>query len=279
MLVVAAVLLAALLHASWNATAHALPDREVTFFLINVAVALVPLPVLPFVGVPAAGAWPFLLGSVLVHLAYNLLLLRSYQLGDFGQTYPLARGTAPLVVALVGVTLVGQRLTLPEVAGVLAISGGLLVLVVGAGGVRAGRPAVLAAVATGLSIATYTVLDGVGVRRAGPEQVDIAAYIAWLFVLQGPLIAGVIAFRRPSILRDSRPLLVLGLLSGVVSLAAYGLVLFAQTSGATAAVAALRESSIVFGALMGTLFLGEQFGRSRVVAAVVVTLGIVLVSL
>jgi drug/metabolite transporter (DMT)-like permease len=250
------------------------PDREVGFFLLNVAVAVVPLPFLPWLGLPAARAWPFLLGSVLVHLVYNLFLLRSYQLGDFGQTYPLARGTAPLVVALVSVTVVGQRLGLGEVAGILAISAGLAVLVLGQGSFRAGRPAVLAAVTTGLAIATYTVLDGLGVRRSEAT----AAYIAWLFVLQGPLIAAVIASRRRGMLRDSRSLLFPGLLSGVVSIVAYGLVIWAQSRGRLAPVAALRECSIVFGALIGAVFFHERLGPLRVVGSVIVFTGVVLLA-
>jgi drug/metabolite transporter (DMT)-like permease len=234
----------------------------------------VPLPFLPWVGLPSTAAWPFLLGSVLVHLAYNLLLLRSYQLGDFGQTYPLARGTAPLVVALVSVTVVGQRLDLLEVLGIVAISAGLVVLVVGRGRFRAGRPAVIAALMTGLAIATYTVLDGVGVRRAD----GTAAYIAWLFALQGPVIAAAIGLRRPGILRACRPLLVPGLLSGVVSLAAYGLVIWAQNRGQLAAVAALRECSIVFGALIGAVLFHERLGPLRVVGSVIVLTGVLVLA-
>ncbi|MDX6302774.1 MAG: hypothetical protein QOF53_3988 [Nocardioidaceae bacterium] len=252
-----------------------MPDREAGFFLLNVAVAVVPLPFLPWVGLPGAAAWPLLLGSVLVHLVYNLFLLRSYQLGDFGQTYPLARGTAPLLVALVGVTLVGQRLGVREVAGIVAISAGLAVLVVGRGSFRAGRPAVLAALATGMAIATYTVLDGVGVRRSDAT----GAYIAWLFVLQGPLIAAVIAGRRGSVLRGSRALLFPGLLSGVVSVAAYGLVIWAQSRGRLAPVAALRECSIVFGALIGAVFFHERLGPVRVLGSVIVFAGVVLLAL
>jgi drug/metabolite transporter (DMT)-like permease len=272
--VVAAVLLAALLHAGWNAVAHAVPDRRVGFFLINVAVGVVPLPLLPFLEVPAADAWPFLVGSVGVHLAYNLLLLRSYQLGDFGQTYPLARGTAPLLVALVSVTVVGDRLDAHSLAGILAISAGLATLVLGGGGLRAGRPAVQAAMLTGLAIATYTVLDGVGVRRADAT----AGYIAWLFALQGPVIAAAVAWRRPGIWRAARPQLVPGLLAGVTSLAAYGLVIWAQTRGQLATVAALRECSIVFGALIGAVAFHERLGRIRVVGAVIVLTGVALLA-
>ena len=274
MLVVPAVLAAALLHASWNAVAHATPDRQVGFFLLNVAVAAVSLPFLPLVGLPAAAAWPFLLGSVTVHLCYNLLLLRSYQLGDFGQTYPLARGTAPLVVALVAATVVGQPLDARDLAGVLTVSAGLVVLVLGRGSFSASRPAVVAALATGLAIATYTVLDGVGVRRAD----GVAAYIAWLFALQGPLIAGVIGARRRHLVGACRPLLVPGLTSGVVSVLAYGLVVWAQSRGRLATVASLREVSIVFGAVIGTVFFHERFGAVRVAGAVTVFTGVLLLA-
>jgi drug/metabolite transporter (DMT)-like permease len=238
-------------------------------------VALVCVPVLPLAGLPARAAWPFLLGSVVLHLAYNLLLLRSYQLGDFGQTYPLARGTAPLVVAVVAVTVVGQPLVLREAAGIVTICAGLVVLVLGRGSLRAGRPAVVAAVVTGVAIATYTVLDGVGVRRAD----GTLAYIVWLFALQGPLIAAVVGVRRPGILRASRDLLVPGLLSGVVSLVAYGLVIWAQSRGQLAAVAALRECSIVFGALIGAVVFHERLGALRVLGALVVLAGVVALAL
>lgn len=275
MLVVPVVLAAALLHAVWNAVAHAIPDRRAGFFLLNVAVAAVALPLLPVVGVPAAAAWPFLVGSVVLHAAYNLLLLRSYQLGDFGQTYPLARGTAPLVVAVVGVTVVGQPLGLREACGVLAISGGLLVLVLGGGGsLRAGRPAVVAALLTGLSIATYTVLDGVGVRHAA----GTLAYIVCLFALQGPVIAALVAYRRRGLLQAARPLLVPGLASGVVAMLAYGLVIWAQSRGRLATVASLREVSIVFGALIGAVVFHERLGPVRVLGAVIVLTGVVLLA-
>ena len=274
MLVVPVVLAAALLHAIWNAIAHAISDRQIGFFLLNVAVGAVAVCFLPFVGVPAAAAWPYLLGSVAVHVVYNLLLLKSYQLGDFGQTYPLARGTAPLLVALASVTIVGQSLDLREAAGVVTISVGLVILVLGNGSVHAGRAAIVAAMSTGVAIATYTVLDGVGVRHAD----NTPAYIVWLFALQGPLIAVIVAGRRRGIWRDSRPLLLPGLTSGVVSLVAYGLVIWAQSVGQLATVASLREVGIVFGALIGAIFFHERLGTVRVIGAVVVFAGVVLLA-
>jgi drug/metabolite transporter (DMT)-like permease len=273
-LVVPVVLLAALLHAVWNAVAHAISDRQIGFFLLNVAAGTIALCFLPFVAVPAAAAWPYLLGSVLVHVAYNLLLLKSYELGDFGQTYPLARGTAPLLVALASVTVVGQSLDLREAAGVLTVSAGLVVLVLGRGSLHADRKAVVAAMSTGVAIATYTVLDGVGVRHAQ----HTLGYIAWLFALQGPLIAGLIATRRRRIWRAARPLLTPGLTSGVISVVAYGLVIWAQSVGQLATVASLREVSIVFGALIGAVFFHERLGALRVAGAAVVFAGVVLLA-
>jgi drug/metabolite transporter (DMT)-like permease len=272
--VVLAVLVAALLHASWNAAAHAMPDREVGFFLLNIGVCVVPIAFLPWVGLPEPSAWPFVVGSVLVHLAYNLLLLRSYQLGDFGQTYPLARGTAPLVVAVVGVAVVGQHLSLVEALGVVTISCGLVVLVLGRGSFHATRPAVVAALTTGIAIATYTVIDGVGVRRAA----DPVPYIAWIFALQGPLIATVVARRRRGLVQDARALLLPGLLSGLVSFVAYALVVWAQSRGRLATVASLREVSIVFGALIGAAFFRERFGPLRVLGALIVFTGVVVLA-
>jgi drug/metabolite transporter (DMT)-like permease len=178
------------------------------------------------------------------------------------------------VVAVVGVAVVGQQLTLGQALGVVTVSVGLVVLVLGRGAFTASRPAVLAALLTGLSIATYTVIDGVGVRRAD----DPTPYIAWIFAIQGPLIATVVAGRRRGLVRDSRKLLVPGLLSGVVSFAAYALVVWAQSRGRLATVASLREVGIVFGALIGAAFFHERFGPLRVIGSVIVFTGVVLLA-
>lgn len=272
-----AVLLAALLHATWNALAHAIRDQVVGFTLIGATYAVASAAVVPFVTAPAAASRPFLLGSVAVHALYNLLLVLAYRLGDFGQVYPLARGTSPLVVAAVSVGLLGERLTAVQLGAVALISAGLGSLVLAGGSPRrGGRAAVLAAVATGLAIATYTVLDGVGVRRAG----SVAGYASWLFLLQGPVVPLVaLAVRRRRLLDQLRPHAAVGAASGLLSLAAYGLVLWAQTRGALAAVAALRETSVVFGAAIGALVFHERFGRARLLAAVLVAAGIGLLDL
>jgi drug/metabolite transporter (DMT)-like permease len=273
--VVGITLLAAVLHAVWNAIAHAVPDRLVGFALIGLAYVVVGGVGVLVLGPPPAGAWPFVLASAAVHVVYTLLLWLSYQLGDFSQTYPIARGTAPFVVAVVEIAL-GRELPALQLVGILVISTGLLSLALEGGRLsRSALPAVGAAVATGVAIAGYTVIDATAVAST-----PVLVYAAWMFFLQGPVLPAIAVLRRGrGLFGQVRPVLWAGLGGGLVSLAAYGLVLVAQTSGATAAVAALRETSIVIGALIGTLFLGERFGRGRVVAAAVVAVGIALVCL
>jgi drug/metabolite transporter (DMT)-like permease len=276
MATVAAVLLAAVLHASWNAIAHGVSDRLVGFTLIGTASAVVGGVGALVTGVPPAQAWPFLLVSAGLHVVYNLLLLASYQLGQFSQVYPLARGTSPWVVALVATTVLGQGLPPAELAGVLIISGGLISLVfLGGRQDRAPRKALCAAFATGLMIAGYTVVDGVGVHRS-----PVLAYTAWLFLLQGPVVPILaVVRRRRALLAQIRPSLAIGLTGGLVSMAAYGIVLWAQTHGALAPIAALRETSIIVGSVIGALFLGERFGYKRAVASTIVVVGIILINL
>ncbi len=277
LVVIGAVLLAAVLHAVWNALAHAIDDQLVGFALIGVAVTMGAAGIVLLSPVPASASWPFLAGSVVLHVAYNLLLMRCYRLGEFGQVYPLARGTSPWLVALAGSVFVGEQLSFVRLVGVVVISVGLgsLVLV---GGVptRAARPAIAAALLTGLVIAAYTTLDGLGVRNAA----TVAGYTGWLFLLQGPVlpVAAVVA-RRGLLWRQLRPHLLTGLAGGALSLAAYGLVLWAQTQGALAPIAALRESSVIVGAVIGAVVFGERFGRWRIAATILVAGGVVLITL
>ena len=276
--VIGAVLLAAVLHAVWNALAHAIDDRLVGFALIGTAVTVGGVAIVLASPAPSSASWPFLAASVALHVAYNLLLMRCYRLGEFGQVYPLARGTSPLLVAVGAAIFVGEQLSVIRVAGVVIISIGLVTLVVtpaDSPGVCA-APAIAAAVLTGVAIAAYTTVDGVGVRSAG----TVAGYTGWLFLLQGPVLplAAVVA-RRGLLWRQARPHLLAGLAGGVLSLAAYGLVLWAQTRGALAPIAALRETSVIVGAVIGAVLFGERFGRWRVAATILVAAGVILITL
>ncbi|WP_017611061.1 DMT family transporter [Nocardiopsis xinjiangensis] len=274
--VVAAVLVAALLHATWNAVAHSISDRLLGFALIGLGGMAGTAPLLLFVGLPPREAWPVLAASVAAHLLYLGLLMLSYRTGEFGQVYPLARGTAPWVVALIGVVFLGERLPPSELAGVLVVSAGLMTLVL-AGGVPKRRhvPGLLAAFATGLGIASYTVIDAYGVRLTQ----NPVGYITWIMVLQGPVFFLVaLARRRGRLWGQIRPVLRMGLSGGAISAAAYGLVLWAQLSGAVAGIAALRETSIVFAAVLGALLFEERFGAVRVTASAVVVTGVLLLA-
>ena len=273
--VLAITLFAALLHAVWNAIAHGFADRLVGFALIGVAYTVICGIGALVLGLPPSAAWPFILASALIHVIYTLLLWASYQLGEFSQVYPVARGTAPLVVAVIEIVL-GHALPVLQLVGIVVISPGLTSLALDGGRLsRAALPASGAAVATGISIACYTVIDATAV-----STFPVLVYATWMFLLQGPVMPLIALLRRGVDLgTQTRPALLVGLGGGVVSLAAYGLVLIAQTSGATAAVAALRETSIIIGAIIGTLFFKERFGVGRVIAAVVVVLGIILVDL
>ncbi|GAA4897466.1 DMT family transporter [Streptomonospora salina] len=275
-LAVAAVLTAALLHAVWNAIAHAITDRLVGFALIGAGGTAIGALAAPFAGTPDPAAWPALLVSVSLHIAYMGGLMLCYRLGDFGQVYPLARGTAPWAVALAAAALLGEHLPPVRLCGVLVVSAGLCALAFAHGRpTRARLPAIGAALATGLMIAAYTLVDGFGVRASG----DPLAYVSWMMLLQGPFY-GLVALvvRRGRLTAQVRPVWRIGLLGGALSTTAYGLVLWAQTIGTLAGVAALRETGIVFGALIGTVFFGERFGRVRAAAAAGVAIGAVLLN-
>lgn len=273
--VVAITLLAALLHASWNAVAHGIADRLVGFALIGLTYTAVGGLAALVLGPPPPAAWPAVIASAVLHAVYVLLLRWSYELGDFSRVYPVARGSAPAVVVVAEV-VAGRGLPATQLLGVLVISLGLLSLALDGGRpTRASLPALGAALATGVAIAGYTLVDAHAVATT-----PVAVYLAWVFLLQGPVMPLLAVARRGrALVALARPVAVAGVAGGLVSLAAYGLVLVAQTSGATAVVAALRETSIVIGAVIGSLFLGERFGAGRIAAAVVVTLGVVVVDL
>ncbi|WP_327696934.1 DMT family transporter [Streptomyces sp. NBC_00459] len=270
--VTAAVLLAAVTHACWNALAHRITDKLVGFTLIAGGGMVLGLAGVPFLPIPAAGAWPYLVASALIHIAYYVLLMRSFRLGDFGQAYPIARGTAPLVVTVLAAVFAHEVPNGWAAAGIAVSCTGLTgVALWGMRGRRPNWAAIGAALATGLSIAAYTVVDGLGVRASG----SALGYIAWLMALEGIAIPAYAWYRwRGQFLATVRPFAAIGLLGGALSVAAYGLVLWAQTRAELAPVAALRESSIIVGAAIGAVFFKERFGAPRIAAAGLLVVGI-----
>jgi drug/metabolite transporter (DMT)-like permease len=274
--VTAAVLGSAVLHATWNALTKAVDDHLVGFVALNVGAGAVCLLVVPFVDAPARDAWPYLALSVVVHVAYQALLLQSYRVGDLSQVYPIARGTAPLLVALLAIPLADEALGAFELAGVVAIGGGLISLAHVRDWLRSERPPALAyAFATGLLITAYSMIDGLGVRRAE----SALGYAAWLVLLESLSIPAFALLReRPRLRRSWQATWRLAVLGGVLSVTAYAIVLWAQTRGALAAVTALRETGVIVAAVIGAVVFHEHFGRRRVVAAVLVAAGVVLLN-
>ncbi|WP_037682740.1 EamA family transporter [Streptomyces griseus] len=270
--VAAAVLLAAVTHAGWNALAHRITDKLAGFTLIAGGGTLIGLAMVPFVAVPAARAWPYLIGSAFIHIVYFVLLMRSFRLGDFGQAYPIARGSAPLVVTLLAALFAHEVPDGWAAAGIALSCAGLTgVALWGLRGQPPNWAAIGAAAATGLTIASYTVVDGLGVRASGSS----AGYIAWLMAVEGLAVPAYALCRwRGDTLATLRPFAAVGLLGAALSVAAYGLVLWAQTRAALAPVAALRESSIIVGAAIGAVFFKERFGTPRILAAGLLVLGI-----
>lgn len=268
-----AVLAAAVTHATWNAIAHGIKDQTLAFALIGLGGIAVAIPLVSVAAAPRTASWPYLLASIVIHVFYNLLLMQCYRLGEFSQVYPLARGVSPLVVTILAAVFIHERLTSVQLAGVVVVSAGLAFLVLG--GRRPGRGTFLAAVGTGLTISAYTTVDGVGVRLSASP----AGYIGWLMLLESlcvPMFA--LWSRRSVLLKQPRRILLAGVAAGALSVLAYGLVLWAQTRGALAAIAALRETSVIFGAIIGALAFREPFGRTRVTATVIVVAGIVLLN-
>lgn len=284
-LIVGLLLAAALMHASWNALLKSdRSDRLATFGVIMTTGTAMGLCVVPFLPIIEPAAWKFIALSVVIHLAYYAFLLRAYSYGDLSHTYPIARGLGPLLVAILSGRLLGEHLRAQDALGVLLLSGGLVALALPS---RAAAPrpgsrhglATIFAILTGVSIAGYIIADGLGVRAAGPSTEQKISYIAWLAVVEGPwLLVLAIALRPAKAWRHLRINWWRGMLGGAIASTGYGIAIYGLAAGPMAHVAALRETSVLFGTLIGTLLLGEPFGGRRVAAAIVIVSGLVLMN-
>jgi drug/metabolite transporter (DMT)-like permease len=264
-----AVLLGAALHASWNAVVKSGPDKLLTTVLVAAASGLVAVIALPFLPVPAPASWPFLAASAVVQVVYFALVAGAYNATDMSRAYPLMRGLAPALVALAGVAFLGEHLGPAAWAGVALISAGVFAMTFAARG-GASRLGTLLAVANAGVIASYTLIDGVGVRASG----SAAAYAMWLFLLNAlPLVGWALIARRHTFLAYAARNWPLGLVGGLGNLGAYGLALWAMTHAPVAVVAALRETSILFGMAIAGLVLHERIGPARLAAAAVIVAG------
>ena len=266
-----AVLGAAFLHALWNALLKASAGEPMLDTALIVAGScVVCIPLLPFVPFPAAQAWPFAIASAVIHFVYYVLLGHAYRLGDLSFAYPLMRGVAPAIVTILGIAFLDEKLDAKTILGIAMICAGIVTIAWFASG-RHTMAAAGFALGNAVIIAVYTLIDGAGARAAG----NALSYVIWLMPIEGiPFLAYVWMRRgRPAAdyiaVRWRR-----GLLGGGASMGAYAIVLWAMTLAPIAIVAALREVSVVFAALMGTWFLKESFGWRRLVGAIGVAAGV-----
>lgn len=269
-----AVLAAAALHALWNAFVKGAADKHVSMAAIVLGHAPIACGALFFVPMPDPASWPYLLAGAALHTAYQLFLLASYRVGDLTQVYPIARGTAPMLVAGISVLFLGVELAPSEVLAVITIGVGIMSLSVvrQSDGLRNPHAAQLA-FATGCFIAAYSLIDGLGARQAGTAL----GFYGWLALVNAVLFSAIMAATRPGVLtrlrREGRRALLFG---GSASFAAYALVIWAFTQAPIALVTALRETSIVFALLIGVFFLKEKLDLAKLVSVAVTMLGAII---
>jgi len=272
-----AVLFGAACHAGWNAFLKVKLEPFSAIALIAIMSAIVVLPVLPFVGVPVPEAWPWIAASVAFHLGYFIALTEAYRLGDMGQVYPIARGSAPLMTALVSTMVVGEAIGLRGWLGVIILTAGVFLLSLRGGrNVHFERRAVLFALATAVTICGYSVVDGIGARTAQNPHV----YTVWLFLFDGLMMLVLVLWRRGRpVLAEYAGFWKIGLIGGTLSLAAYWIAIWAMTVAPIALVAALRETSVLLGSLIAVVVLKEPLHRARIIAALMIVGGLVLIRL
>jgi drug/metabolite transporter (DMT)-like permease len=275
--VFAAVLFAAACHAGWNATIKRGLDPLVVTVAISIGAAVVALASVPFVGLPAAPAWPWLVASVLIHLFYFAALIEGYRTGDLGQVYPIARGAAPLMTAS-AMAIIGERISVSAWFGIVLLATGVLLISL-RGGRDLGkidRRAIAFALFTAVTICAYTVVDGMGARLAQGAN----AYSAVLFVGIGPVMAAyALARSGRGVIAALRAHVGFGLAGGTLQLGSYAIAIWAMTLAPIAIVEALRETSVLFGALIAVLVLKEPLRANRIAAALLIVAGLALIRL
>ncbi len=271
-----AVLGAAVMHAGWNAIVKVGLDRFSSILLLSMVQGVMALVLLPFFAAPLAAAWPWVAASALLHIGYKLFLIRAYQHGDLSQVYPLARGTAPLIVALAGAIWLGETMTAGKTAAVAAIAIGVIVMSRNGGLDRLPRKALLYALGTACFTASYTLVDGVGARIAETAS----GYVLWMFAGDALGMTGfALATRGRGALARLLPAWRSGLAAGALSLGSYWIAIWAFTLAPLALVAALRETSVLFAMLIGVFVLGERANPWRWVSAGLILSGVALMRL
>ena len=279
--VIGAVLAGALLHAAWNALVKSSADKPLDTALVHGMAALIALPLLLWTGLPSTAALPFLAASLVVHIGYYIALAGAYQHGELGMTYPIMRGFAPLLVALASLPVIGEAPSAAAWAGIVGITLGVALVGLAHPGeaLHHGKALAFAFANAGI-IALYTLIDGVGVRSEVAVGGEALRYVMLLFALDGVAYPLLVWLRRsPAQRREAMayvrrrwPMAALG---GSASIGSYAIALWAMTQAPVASVAALRETSVLFAALLGTWLLKERFGLQRTLGTVVIVAGVV----
>ncbi|MDE2429065.1 MAG: EamA family transporter [Burkholderiales bacterium] len=275
---VAFVLFGAFLHAAWNATIKAGENKLFNTILVTTGSGLIAVLLLPLVPAPSAASWPYILASVLLQIVYYGLLAAAYHAGDMSQAYPLMRGTAPFLVALASGAVVGEAIPPMRWLGVVLIVGGVLGLAFGQRSVALTAPGRFStrqlALLNACFIASYTIVDGLGVRLSGAP----VAYTLWIFLLTAlALFAWAMLRHARAFYAYSKGKWLLGLAGGGGSVASYGIALWAMTLAPVATVAALREMSILFGAIISAWVLREKMSGWRWASIVLAASGAMVI--
>ncbi|WP_027797434.1 EamA family transporter [Paraburkholderia acidipaludis] len=274
--VMAIVLLAAFLHAGWNALVKSSPDTFLDIVFVTGSAAVISGIVLPFLPLPHSDSWPYIAASAAIHVVYFVLIGAAYRSGDMAHAYPLMRGTPPLFVALASGPIIGERLTAGEWSGILLICGGILGLLLASPSSGVNTRSTQFALLNAVAIMSYTLVDGTGVRISGSP----AAYTMWVFAITALPILGWTAMHRRGAIRSylcARGHL--ALVGGACTLGAYTLVLWAMTRAPIAMVAALRETAILFGAAISAFVLKEPRNHGRSAAALLILVGVMTLRL
>jgi len=283
--VIGAVLCGALLHAGWNVLIKSSDDKSLDTALVHFLGALIALPLLLWAGLPERESWPFIAASLCIHVGYYVALAGAYRHGELGMTYPIMRGSAPLLVALGSAAVLGESPSAAAWVGIVGIALGVaMVGLAHPGQALHHRKALAYALANAVIIAGYTFVDGLGVRSEVAAGGQALRYVLLLFVLDGiayPL--GVLWVRGregwPRVRAYAAQRWPLAALGGAASIGSYAIALWAMTRAPIASVAALRETSVLFAALLGTWLLKERFGVQRAAGTAVVVAGVLVLRL
>ncbi len=271
------VLFAALLHALWNAAVKHSVKQRLPSAAVFIGAGIVSGILAPWVPLPAADSWPFLLGSVFVHFFYSIMLGRAYRLGDFSHTYPVMRGVPPLLTVLLVGLFTDEVMTGKQQIAMLVVCLGILSLVFESGFRRAARMGSVGwALLVAVAIAIYTTLDGVGVRLSGSS----VGYVVWICLLEGIVLAAYVAVSQgPGMLLTVLQSWRVTMVAGTATLVGYGLVVWAMTHAPIALVSAVRETSVIFAVLIGVVVFKERLTLARGSAIALVVAGIVVLRL